>query len=411
MAVLGLLSSALGLLFSGCVTSPRQATGRPMAVTKPVLLPARIISNFFVVEAKWPDGKSYRFLIDTGSTATYLSPDLARRFGMKKKKGRPPAKVAVGSANGGESDLEPVSLRKLTLGEATFQRVPALIYDLTDLSNHLGLQIDGIIGFPVFGNTLLTMDYPAARLVIAPYPAATTPPPGPSPRISTLAFNNEQGRPLIPLQMGNESFIVLIDSGSDGSLSINPVGLHPRFAFGPRIGTVISSLEGDRRQLTGRLSQDVQIGAHTIEKPIVDLTDQLSSVGGELLRHFAVTFDQRRNLVTLVSDADGAVTIEPRRSTGLSFARAPVYWRVLSVIPDTPTAQLAVQAGNLCIRINGEPVGKWNYERYAALVKSASKITYTFLAGAKETDVEVPVFELVPCGVGLARYPYRAAAA
>jgi C-terminal processing protease CtpA/Prc len=109
-----------------------------------------------------------------------------------------------------------------------------------------------------------------------------------------------------------------------------------------------------------------------------------------------VTFDQRRNQVTLVRDSDGAVTMEPRRSTGLSFARSAVYWRILTVIPDTPTAKLAVQAGDLCVRINGELVAQWNYDRYAELLKSSDKITYTLLAGTKETDVEVPIFELVP---------------
>ena len=48
------------------------------------------------------------------------------------------------------------------------------------------------------------------------------------------------------------------------------------------------------------------------------------------------------------------------------------------------------------MRINGELVAQWGYDRYAELVKSADKITYTFLTGTKETDIEVPVFELVP---------------
>jgi membrane-associated protease RseP (regulator of RpoE activity) len=162
------------------------------------------------------------------------------------------------------------------------------------------------------------------------------------------------------------------------------------------VGTLISSLQGDRRQLTGRLSQNVLIGSHTIEQPIVDLTDQLSSIGGEFLRHFVVTFDQLHNQVTFISETDGPVTMEPRRSTGLSFARSAPYWRVLTVIPDTPTAKLAIQAGDLCVRINGELVAQWDADRYAELVKTADKITYTLLAGTKETDVEVPVFELVP---------------
>ena len=395
--LLGLLVAVIGLLFfSGCVSANRRSPGRTLVDVKPAVLPARIISNFFVVESKWSDGRTYRFLIDTGSTATLVTPDLAKRFAAKERRGTPPRKVHVRSATGGEIDLDAITLRQLTLGEASFERVPALIFDFTDLSSHLGLAIDGIIGFPVFRNTILTLDYPGEKLVIAPYPVIAPPPQKPTPRVSTIAFNNEQGTPLIPIQMGNESFIVLIDSGSDGSLSVNPVGLHPRFANGPRAGTIISSLQGDRRQFTGRLNQDVLIGAHTITKPVVDLTEQLSSIGGEFLRHFLLTFDQRRNQVTFVRNDAGAVTMPPRRSTGLSFSRSPVYWRVLIVIPDTPTAQLAIQPGDLCVRINGEPVEKWNYERYAALLKSAEKITYTFLAGIRENDIEVPIFELVP---------------
>lgn len=383
------------LWVSGCSTAPRRAPGRTVVEVKATSLPALVLSNFFIIESRWEDGRTSRFLIDTGSTITYVSPDLAKRHALKQKKGDQKT-VPVRSANGGEIDLEAIVLRRLSLGDTHFERVPALIFDFADLSGHLGVQIDGIIGFPVFRNTLLTMDYPNSRLIIAPYPAVFAPPPRQTPRVSTIAFNNQQGTPLIPIQMGNESFIVLIDSGSDGSLSLNPVGLHPRFANGPRIGTIVSSLQGDRRQLTGRLNQTVLIGGHTIEQPIVDLTDQLSSIGGEFLKHFALTFDQRRNQVTFTSERDGPITMEARRHTGLSFARSPVYWRVLTVIPDTPTAKLPLQAGDLCVRINGEPVANWDYERYATLLKEAAKITYTFLIGTRETDIEVPIFELVP---------------
>lgn len=390
------LAVASGFFTSGCVNYGRRAPARTVLETKTTTLPARVISNFFVIESQLSDGKTYRFIVDTGSTATLVSPDLAKKFAMKERRGVPRRKVHVTSASGAEVELEAITLRQLNLGDALFERVPALIFDFTDLSGHLGLPIDGIVGFPVFRNTLLTMNYPEHKLVIASYPEFTPPAPVASPQTSTIAFNNEQGTPLIPIQMGNESFIVLIDSGSDGSLSLNPVGLHPHFANGPRVGTLISSLRGDRRQLTGRLNQDVLIGSHLIQKPVVDLTDQLSSIGGEFLRHFVVTFDQRRNQVTLVRDADGAVTMEPRRSSGLSFERSAVYWKILTVIPDTPAAKLPIQAGDLCVRINGELVAQWGYDRYADLLKTADKITYTLLVGAKETDVEVPVFELVP---------------
>lgn len=390
------LVGSVVLFFSGCANAPFRAPNRALVDPRGSVLPAQLISNFFVVESTWDDGRTYRFLIDTGSTATLVSPEIASKFRQKPAKGETLGKVTVHSAAGKSIELDSVIIRRVRLGGSTFDRVNALIFDCTELSNHLGLPIDGILGFPLFRDTLLTLDYPAKRLIVAPYPAAFAPLPKQTSRVSTLAFNDEQRRPMIPLQMGNESFMALIDSGSDGCLNLNPTGLHPKFLHGPRVGTLISSLQGDQRQLTGRLDQTVLLGNHSVARPIVDLTDQLSSVGGEFLRHFAVIFDQRRRQVTFSRNTDAPLVLPARRSAGLSFSRAAVYWRVLSVIPDTPTAQLPVQAGDLCVRINGELVEKWSFERYTELVKTAPKITYTFVNGSRETDLEISTFELVP---------------
>ncbi len=396
-SVTRLLAGCLGLLFiSGCTTAPRrEAAEGKLVQTRVAALPAQIVSNFFLVEAEQADGKTARFMIDTGSTANLVSSDLATRMGQRDRT-RARRTVQVRSANGGEVSLEQVTLRRLQLGAARFERVPALVYDFGDLSAHLGVRIDGLIGFPLFHDTRLTLEYLQSRLVLTPHSIAASSLAGPAASDSPLSFNNEQGAPLVPVQMGNESFVVLIDSGSDGALNLNPAGLHPRFLFGPRSGTVVSSLAGDRLQLAGRLGQNVLIGSHTITHPIVDLTDQLSSIGGEILRHFNLTFDQRNNTVVFSRPVDGAVLMEPRRSTGLSLVRSPIYWRVMAVIEDSPSTNLGVRPGDLIIRINGEPVARWGLDRYAKLLASAAKVTYTFLTGSREFDLEIQVFELVP---------------
>jgi len=392
LAALAALGLALVLGLGGCASLGGQAR-RETRLTEAVTIPGRFISNFFLIETTQADGRTYRFMVDTGSSANIVSAALADAIGRRRKQWTP---RRVQGAHGTTTELEPVTLRELRLGGATFTTVPALIYDFTELSAHLGVTLDGVIGFPLFRDTLLTLDYPGARLVVAPYPAGTAPLPRQTENASTLTFNPERGTPVIPVQLGVESFNVLIDTGSDAALTLNPAGLHPRFASGPREGPPVASIAGDRPQLVGRLSQNFYIGTHTVVQPIADLTDQLSSLGGELLRHFALTFDQRRNLVTLVRPNDEDVRLPPRRSTGLSFSRSPAYWRVLSVLPDTPATQLPVQPGDLCVRINGELVAKWDFERYAALVRSAARITYTFLNGPTETDLEVPAFDLVP---------------
>ena len=125
-----------------------------------------------------------------------------------------------------------------------------------------------------------------------------------------------------------------------------------------------------------------------IEKPVVDLTDQLSSIGGEFLRHFVVAFDQRHNQVAFTRESEGSVTMEPRRSAGLSFARGPVYWRRADRHSrHARTAPLPVQAGDLCIRINGELRGAMDFRplRRTREVRHEDHSAYTFLTGTKES--------------------------
>lgn len=402
-SVLRRLPRALGLaatlallaLGPGCATRSAGPTGP--AMSKPArgtALPARLTGHFFLVESPQADGTVRRFMVDTGSSATLVSEDVAAALG-RRDRGAARAPVRVRGAQGGELTLPGATLRQLRLGGTEFRDVPALVYDFSDLSAHLGLTVDGLLGFPLFREHLLTLDYPGAQLRLAPLPdppAATHP----APPASVLAFNNERGTPLIPVQMGNESFFVLIDSGSDAGLHLNPTGLHPRFVQPPRPGTIVSSLAGEHQQLVGRLAQNVLLGSHVVREPIVDLTDELSSLGGELLRHFTVTFDQRRRMVTFTREAAGPVDMASRRSSGLALFRSPIYWRVMSVIPGTPTAQIGIQPGDLIIRINGEPVEQWDHERYAAVLATAERVTFTFISGTQEYDVEVPIFELVP---------------
>jgi len=84
-------------------------------------LPARLVSSFFIVESQGDDGRNYRYLIDTGSSATLVTADLARRFALKPKSHAAPARVRVRSAHGGELELAQVTLRRLALGSTTFE--------------------------------------------------------------------------------------------------------------------------------------------------------------------------------------------------------------------------------------------------------------------------------------------------
>lgn len=364
--------------------------GRTSFAVPEVTVPARLLGQLLVVETRWGGAGPFRFLVDTGSSVTLVTPALARRFPGRAVSPGPAPRLRVRGAAGGSVELPRASLRRLELGGAVFEEVEVLLHDCAPLSAHLGLPIDGILGFPLFREVLLTLDYPGSRLVLRPASAAT--------RIPGTAVPADAGgrTPLIPVRLGERSLLVLLDSGSAAGFSLNPVGLEPRYTVPPRPGAVLGTLAGEHPQRVARLAEPLVVAGQVFAEPVVDLTDELSSLGGAVLRHFSVTFDPRGGRV--VFDRPGGDP-PPRlrlRSAGLSFTRTPAYWRVAGVVPGSPAAAAGIEPGELVVRINGEPVPRWDLPRYEALVEAAAEIRFSFLQGTTELEARVRPFDLVP---------------
>lgn len=392
----GLIVSLLlaSFLLEGCALFPflkREPLrpGRTKLDSPLVILPAQMLGNYLVVEAKWDRAGPYHFIIDTGSTVTLVTPELAKRYpGAPPVRPLPP--IPVKSAEGETVLLPQTFLRRLELSDARFDHVPVLIYDCAALSAHLGVKIDGILGFPLFRQTILTLDYPRSRVLLKP---AFNAPLQPG---TSIPFNNANKKPLIPVRLGETTFAALLDSGSDAALRLNPVGLNPKFVEAPRPGGTVATLTGDTEQQIGRLADGLVLGNYAVWQPLVEVTDELSAIGGGILRHFTVTFDQERSQVTLYRELPEAVTFRPHRSLGVSFSKSPAYWRIVGVVANSKAAAAGVQKGDLVTRINGEPVAKWDFRRYQQLIATASEVRLTLLNGSTETERTLPVFELVP---------------
>ena len=379
-------------LLAGCFSFRREAPrpGRTTLGSPLVVLPAQRLGTYLVIEGKWDRSGPWRFLIDTGANTTLVTPEFAKRYGVSPAPELAAAPINVLSADGRAVALPPTTIRRIELGDARFENISARIYDCAALSAHLGVKIDGILGFPLFRETLLTLDYPRDRVVLAPNTANTLIPG------AAVPFNNANKTPLITVRLDDRKFIALLDSGSDAALSLNPIGLLPSFTFGPREGSTVSTLAGDCPQQIGRLSETFFVADYALPAPVVELSDELSAIGGSILQHFTVTFDQDRDRVTFYRDSPAPIPTGARRSPGVSFAKTPAYWRVASVVPGSTAASAEIERGDLVTRINGEPVSKWDFRRYEQLVTSASEIAFTFLNGTRETEKRISIFDLVP---------------
>lgn len=386
------LAVACVWLVTGCQLFRREMPrpGRTTLDSPLVVLPATTMANYLIVQGKWDKRGPYNFLIDTGASVTLVSPDLAARYALKEAVPTGTPLVRVKSADGETALLTAATLRRIELGGARFENIQVLIYDCAAISAHLGVQIDGILGFPLFRETLLTLDYPRSRVLLQKRTAAPLLPG------SVIPFNNDRRTPIIPLRLGDQTFVALIDSGSDATLSLNPIGLDPTYRVEPRAGATVSTLSGDREQQTGRLAENLHLGDYVVEQPVFDLTDELTSIGGGLLKSFTVTFDQEHSRVTFHRDTSAPVPSGPSRSIGLSFSKTPAYWRVVSVIPGSPAAAAGIQKGDLVTRIDGQPVDEWDITRYHELIASASEVRFAFLQGSQEVEKHLNIFDLVP---------------
>ncbi len=387
-----ILLAAAGLLLSGCfsVHRPAPKPGLTYVGSKPVILPCQLLGNILIVETKWDKFGPYHFVIDTGSSVTLVSPELAERYGAKDEPPPIVPKVRVRSPQGESTLLDAVTLTRIQLGKARFEYAPALVFDCSELSALFGVRIDGVLGFPLFRNAVLTLDYPHQQIVLR----SDIPEDGL--QGETILFDNPDKIPLISIRLGDQEFEALIDSGSTAAIDINPAGLSPKFTSGPVDGPVVNTLAGDQPSSVGRLADVVRMGSFDIPRPVAEVTDELSSLGGGILSHFIVTFDQRDDEVFFQHDPADSLTTPPLRGTGLSFRKTPAYWKVVGVVPQSPAGEAGIKPGDLVSRINGEPVEKWDITRYDHLVATAEKIHYTFIDGSNVTDWTFRVANIVP---------------
>jgi len=381
------------MLLAGCSAGrSRPVIAQPGRATLPsvtVVLPAQLVGNFLIVEGKGDRTFTPRFLIDTGSSVTLVSPSLARRL-QAREGGAAAPRVRVTGADGTVSELARGTLRRLDLGEARFDDVDILLYDCSALSAHLGVRIDGVLGFPLFRDVVLTLDYPGNRVVLQRAAGATLP------SGTLIPFDDARKTPLVTVRLGDRSLVALIDSGSDAWFSLNPVGVAPVYAAGPKVGATVGTISGDHTQRLGRLAEDLAIGDQVFQRPIVDLTDELSSIGGAVLRNFVVSFDQRRDRVVFSRPGTGPIATPALRSSGVSFTKTPAYWRVAGVVPQSAAEVAGIRRGDLVTRINGEPVARWDFARYEQLVATAAELSFSFLLGTSESEKRVRVVDLIP---------------
>ena len=248
-----------------------------------------------VVEVKLNGQGPFAFMIDTGAgMQADIDTSVAERLKLQ------PNGTAINGDPSGENDREvaTVTLDFITIGEngngVEFRNVPAIIRPHRITKDYP--DVDGILGFSLFRDYLLTLDYPAMQLRLqrGALPAANG--------ADILNFEIENRIPVIEVAIGSIRVRAHIDSGNFVAGFILPEEIIEQLQLLSQ-----PVLVGSARSVSNRIAlkqvqlrDTIRIGQFGFPQPAVQFPAPAdTNIGFKVLREFAITFDQKNLRVRL----------------------------------------------------------------------------------------------------------------
>jgi hypothetical protein len=255
----------------------------------------------------------FRFVIDTGTGGDALvTPALADQLGLPTV-GH--AKLSDPSGQGGKH-APIVLLDTLEVAGVQFTGIRALSHPFFIEAG----ACDGVLGFTLFRDYLLTLDFPN-RVVIL-----TTGGLAPDGGKSVLSFRMPEGIPVASLKVdGLEPVEAQLDSGGGGLVIPEKLAAHLKYDIDPVVFASGHSVSTRFEMKAAKLASDVKLGRYTFTHPVVEIQPAfpLINFGSPPMQIFAITFDQKNLLVRFTANQKKFTLSAPPYPMRLT--NAPVY--------------------------------------------------------------------------------------
>lgn len=299
--VLSLTLSQSHRAASKVLESAARADSDPKAVELPMQFRGPMPAIEVMVNGKGP----FLFAIDTGGSGmARVDVTLGEQLSLK-----PTGKVMASDGTGTNSrSFDTVTLDSISLGDIKFSNVTAMMRNYNTSPNMP--RIDGILGFNLFADYLLTLDYPAKRVRIERGELAQ------ADGSEILSFESPSGIPEVDLKVADNTVRAHIDSGNMGEITL-PASMVEKLPLATepvvigRARTVTNEFEIKQAQLKGA----VRFGRFEIQNPRINFAEifRHSNIGSRTLSQFSLTFDQKNKRVKLKR-------AEPKESVSASTA-------------------------------------------------------------------------------------------
>lgn len=330
-------------------------------------------SDAILIEDVMVNGKGpYRFLLDTGAEgAGRVDRSLVEELELPE----------TGSTNGvgllgQELPMSRHRMDSLSIAGLTFSGVEMSSRDYNAEMTGPGLRpIHGILGYHLFSEYLLTINYPARTITIAkgelPTPDGT----------SILPIISDDEDPEIEVSLGDQTVQALIDTGAMGHLGV-PDSLGPKLKFAGE--PVVRGRQNGVELRSATLDGALRIGAIEFAKPDLIIAGRLNQVvvGIRILASLSVTFDQKNARVRVERPAE-------RKRYGIRAAwRGAGPWEFSDVDAGSIAEAAGLRTTDRVITINGRPFAELNREDLFKLLDS-SPLTLEIERDGKRLEIRM----------------------
>jgi len=292
-----------------------------LAVAAALTLPAQKITHSAPMMERYGkpyvmvtvNGKGpYRFVIDTGTGAdAFISPELADGLHLPTA-----ARAMVNDPSGqGGQRMPMVLLHSIELAGVEFHGVKAVRHAVTGEAG----SCQGLLGFTLFRDYLLTLDFPNRQVVLAE--GALTP----DGEKTVLPIRMPEGVPIVSLRVNGQSADAQLDSGGGGLTLPEKLAAHQKWEIAPVVFATGQTMTTRFEIKAARMAGDVKVGKYTFNHPVVEIHPAfpLVNFGSPPMQSFAITFDQKSLLVRLSADQYHFKLTAPPSPTRLTNQPAP----------------------------------------------------------------------------------------
>jgi hypothetical protein len=382
--------------------------------TKKAVIPFQFINNLIFIPIN-VNGAELTFLLDTGVSETIL-------FSLENKelKLSNVEKVKF-SGLGGSLSIDGLKSER-NLGKIgneivnTSMALYIIIDEEFNISPHVGIPVNGVIGYHFFKDHLIYIDYASKKITVYENADLLK---KKTKRFDEFPITIEKDKPYLyaGVEMTNEKkdSKLLIDLGNSDAIWLFPT-LIKNFVYNrPNIDDFLG--RGFNGDIYGKRSRihNFYLGSFKFEKPLTAMPDEFSiqhvklvesrkgSVGSEIMRRFTVIFDYPNqklylrknkyfddpfhfNMSGLDFKQDGLewqedkVKIETQKSMMVAtevykdafqykFSLKPIF-SIAGVRKDSPAYAAGLQKDDRILSINGEQTSDMTLEKIVELMKS-----------------------------------------